>query len=72
VKAHRFDTWVDLTKDKKGNVEWSERTASVWKTVYSSEGYLRVEGLSLLKPGETHNLQVEFQPLPPEECHEIH
>jgi hypothetical protein len=61
---------MDFSKDEAGNVRWSKREASVWKTVYSSEGYVTVDGGCLLLPGQSMIVQVEaHQPLPPQECY---
>jgi hypothetical protein len=73
VEAQKlYNTWVDLRKDKEGKMLWVKRTARVWKTIYSSEGYVRVDGASLLLPGQNMIVQVEHQPLPPEECYHHH
>jgi hypothetical protein len=58
------DTWMDVVKDKRGIVGAYSRG---WEIVYSSDGYARVDGLSLLTPGETMIVQVQTRALPPEQ-----
>jgi hypothetical protein len=67
VQSAKFDVWMDVRKDQGGNVVL-DYLGDEWKTVYSSEGYVKVEGLSLLMPGETMIVQVEFRGLPPQDC----
>jgi hypothetical protein len=68
----QYTQWVNIWKVGTGRHEWVDNSYrnEEWETVYSSEGYYRVEGPAKLTPGGMINLQLESQELPPEKCHE--
>jgi hypothetical protein len=60
------DTWMDVVMDNRGIVGAS---STGWQRVYSSAGYVRVDGLCMLSPGGTMIVQIMRQELPPQNCH---
>jgi hypothetical protein len=69
-QARELDKWVELRKDSPGprGIVVGKLRPTQWSTVYSSGGNVSVDGLALLIPGGTMNMQVQSRPLPPEEC----
>jgi hypothetical protein len=69
-EADEFDRWVYLWKEDPGPQKWVDYSYhdSEWGILYSLGGYIRVDGLALLTPGGTMNVQVQSRELPPEAC----
>jgi hypothetical protein len=63
VQEGIFDVWMDVE-----GIVVPSAMGDEWKTVYSSGGYMRVDGLSLMIPGRTMIGQIEDWALPPQEC----
>jgi hypothetical protein len=69
VQVAEFDHWVFLSQDPWTDWVDSSDSPNEWKEVYSKYGYVRADGLSLMLPEQTMNVQVEYRgPLRPEQC----
>lgn len=63
-------TWMDVSLSADNEeINAVPRHGNQWKGVYSSAGYIRVDGLGLLMPGQTMNVEQQMRALPPHECH---
>jgi hypothetical protein len=70
TEGGRSDNWMTVKKDNEGEVK---AHSTGFKTLYSSEMYVRAETLCRLLPGTYPEalmmVQVDDAPLPPQNCH---